>query len=98
MCYTFREGIVLNVKAFSADVFSINDKFYTICLLFRMKEMLSPNKIYNLFSDDILPQSQAIKRRSKPKKTEIQVIFHHPNLLYLSSKKQKTKEDVARQV
>lgn len=34
-----------------------------------MKKMLSPDKLYNLFSNGIIPQSPIIKPQSKSKKT-----------------------------
>jgi hypothetical protein len=37
-------------------------------------------------------------RRANPKKTEIKIVFQHPNLLYLSEKREKTREEVSREV
>jgi hypothetical protein len=53
---------------------------------------------YNLFSSTTAASPRETRSKYKTRKEEIKLVFHHPNLLFLWNRKEKSKEDVANQV
>lgn len=52
---------------------------------------------FNLFSQQNAAKNFSL-RKPKPPKAEIKIVFQHPNLLYLSDKRVRTREELSKAV